>query len=97
MSYMSRERFQWGHMTEAQLLTRLGKTKNREKLDCFIRLAWVYGCSFLEQEGHDRWNYLFADRHVLQRSGINKTRTRKPMALAKKPKIIREPEFRMIR
>lgn len=94
----------WCDMTHAQLLTRLGRTKNRARLDCFIRMAEVKGAVFLEREGHYRWNFLFVDQHTLQRSSMARMNQQRFRDLCKsieeskeESKIIREPEFRVIR
>jgi len=45
--YMAHERMRWSTMTEDQLLVRLGRIKNSEKLAAFIELCIENGSEYL--------------------------------------------------
>jgi len=98
--YMRHERARWDYMTDAQLLTRVRRVSIRGKLNCFIQLADRYNRGELLQAGFDRWHTVFTDRHPLERREEEALALRDRRAAyprPKKPKIIYEPEFRMIR
>lgn len=104
--YMRHERLRWDTMTDAQLMTRLNKITIRDKVDCFIRVAAEYNREELKQAGLHRWNSLFVGRHPMEVRERDRLREnifdsmhplRPVQKKPKKPKIIYEPEFRMIR
>lgn len=58
---MVHEEHRWSYMTNDQLLRRLGRITQTQKLRCFVTMASRRGEAFLEQEAYNRADVLGID------------------------------------